>query len=495
MGGDPNTDWDKSIKALKENGFTAIVPCMAWSSCANYKSEMLAPSPAFKERGDQLDACLAACRKYGIELHVWKMCWHLGGKRADSEFAARMRKRGLMQVTSGGQVCADALCPSDPEVLKHEVVSFVEIAKKGVDGVHLDHIRTESTTCFCEGCRNRFEKLIGRKFKKWPEDMQKDDAMMRRWYDFRAGCVSELVRQVSEAVRKAAPGVKISAAVFSNPASDKVSLGQDWPRWCRMGWVDMVCPMNYTVSPLLLKSMVEAQKAAAGDKVKVFPGLGISLWPKGTDTIRVAGEQIETIRNAGLEGMIFFNYAAWHLPQLEALRQGPFAEAPEKKTCSPAVGYMLDVSRNKVPTMPTMRRIVDIISRMGYNQLQLYFEHAFAYKGYETAWQGVSPFTPAEVRELDGYCRDRGIELVPNQNSFGHLENWFEHMEYRHLAELPEGGVRIAWGGRTHEPRALCPTSPKTFAFLDDLYSQLLPCKIKASFHILATKDPSTRTA
>ena len=142
----------------------------------------------------------------------------------------------------------------------------------------------------------------------------------------------------------------------------------------------------------------------------------------------------------------------------------------------PVVGYMLDVSRNKVPTMPTMRRIVDIVSGLGYDQLQLYFEHAFAYKGHEAVWRDVTPFTPDEIRELDAYCAAHGMELVPNQNSFGHLECWFEHHEYRPLAELPEGGVKIPWGGRTHEPRALCATSQASFDFLDGLYRQLLPC-------------------
>ena len=80
--------------------------------------------------------------------------------------------------------------------------------------------------------------------------------------------------------------------------------------------------MNYTASPLLLKSMVEAQKAAVGN-VQLVPGLGISLWPRGVDRVRTAAEQIMVVRNAGVKGFIFFNHAIWHVKQLEALRQGP----------------------------------------------------------------------------------------------------------------------------------------------------------------------------
>ena len=139
------------------------------------------------------------------------------------------------------------------------------------------------------------------------------------------------------------------------------------------------------------------------------------------------------------------------------------------------LGYHLDISRDKVPTMATLYRIVDILQELGYNQFQLYTEHAFAYRGHEEVWGKASPMTAEEIRALDDYCAKRGIELVPNQNSFGHMERWLKKPSYRHLAEVPDGGVRLPWGDVTIGPRALCPTDPKTFAFLGGLYDDLLP--------------------
>ena len=142
----------------------------------------------------------------------------------------------------------------------------------------------------------------------------------------------------------------------------------------------------------------------------------------------------------------------------------------------PIIGYMLDISRFRVPTMATVKRQVDILAELGYNHLQLYTEHTFAYRGHETAWREASPFTPEEIRELDAYCAARGIELVPNQNSFGHLERWLKHPEYNHLAETPQGGAR-PWGGTPKAfPMALCPTDPKSVDFVAGLYDQLFPC-------------------
>ena len=109
----------------------------------------------------------------------------------------------------------------------------------------------------------------------------------------------------------------------------------------------------------------------------------------------------------------------------ETARQGN-----EKKI----VGYMLDISRHRVPTMETVKRQVDILAELGYNHFELYTEHTFAYSKHETVWREASPFTPDEIRELDDYCAARGIELVPNQNSFGHMERWLKHEAYRPLA-------------------------------------------------------------
>lgn len=137
--------------------------------------------------------------------------------------------------------------------------------------------------------------------------------------------------------------------------------------------------------------------------------------------------------------------------------------------------YMLDISRDKVPTMGTLRLIVDLLAKFGYNQFQLYTEHTFAYSRHKGVWEHASPLTPSEIRALDAYCAMNGIELVANQNSFGHLERWLTKPEYNHLAELPQGGAPLSWGGFKKDPTTLCPTDPRSLEFLDGLYDELLP--------------------
>ncbi len=143
----------------------------------------------------------------------------------------------------------------------------------------------------------------------------------------------------------------------------------------------------------------------------------------------------------------------------------------------PVRGVMLDISRDKVMTMAALYELVDMLASWKMNQLQLYMEHSFAYSQHKTAWQYASPMTGEEILALDRFCQQRHIQLVPNQNSFGHMERWLKHPEYQHLAECP-GGFIGDFGDHLGERRpatSLNPTDSASIAFVDSLYSELLP--------------------
>jgi len=140
----------------------------------------------------------------------------------------------------------------------------------------------------------------------------------------------------------------------------------------------------------------------------------------------------------------------------------------------PHRAIMLDVSRDRVPTMESLYKRIEMWGELKYNQLQLYMEHTFAYHDHQKVWENASPFTAGEIRHIEGYCRKHAIELVPNQNSFGHMERWLVHPEYRKLAESPEG-FTDPWGIFRKTPSTLSPAEPSTISFLKSLYDELLP--------------------
>jgi hypothetical protein len=145
-------------------------------------------------------------------------------------------------------------------------------------------------------------------------------------------------------------------------------------------------------------------------------------------------------------------------------------------------GFMLDISRNRVPTMDWLKELIDALALLRYNELQLYTEHTFAYAEHSAVWEQASPMTAEEIRDIDAYCSARGIELVPNQNSFAHLERWLRHDAYKHLAECPDGFEHPIMGWRTFGG-TLAPTE-ESAAFIDSLYAELLPNFASKRLHI-----------
>lgn len=140
----------------------------------------------------------------------------------------------------------------------------------------------------------------------------------------------------------------------------------------------------------------------------------------------------------------------------------------------PSRGVMLDISRDKVPTMETLFRLVEELAELKYNRFELYTEHTFAYRHHRDVWAEASPLTAEEVRELDAFCAARFIELVPNQNSFGHMHRWLKHPRYAPLAEAPDG-FTTPWGERREVPFSLNPLDPGSLALVKELFDELLP--------------------
>ncbi len=136
-------------------------------------------------------------------------------------------------------------------------------------------------------------------------------------------------------------------------------------------------------------------------------------------------------------------------------------------------GFMLDISRCKVPTMREFGLLVDRLALFKFNRLELYTEHTYAFEGHEIVWADSSPMTSAQYKNLDEICSFAGIELVANINGVGHMERWLRYPQYQHLAEskapfiCPLGTVR-------KYPTTFHPDE-NALAFMDSLYEQFLP--------------------
>jgi len=308
-------DWDHAIKVLADNGFTAVLPNMLWGGVAFYKSDVLPRSPTVGEKGDQIELCLAACRKYGVQCHIWKVNYNMGWA-TDKAFVTQRKAEGRTQVNYDGSPNDRWLCPSHPENQKLEIESMLEVVRKyEVDGLHFDYIRyPDSEGCFCPGCRARFETAAGKAVKNWPADVRNEGRLVSKWLDFRRQQITTVVAAVAERARQIRPGVKISAAVFQNWSADRDTVGQDWRLWCQQGYLDFVCPMDYTVSGSHFQHLIQQQLVWAG-KVPCYPGIGLSTWSDPTDICGLI-EQINITRQLKTGGFTIFNYGRTEATQV-----------------------------------------------------------------------------------------------------------------------------------------------------------------------------------
>ena len=146
-------------------------------------------------------------------------------------------------------------------------------------------------------------------------------------------------------------------------------------------------------------------------------------------------------------------------------------------------GVMLDVSRGRVPTLATLFELASHLADLKINEFQLYTEHTFAYRNYEPVWKNWGALTAGEILKLDDHCRKLGIELVPNQNSFGHLRYWLAYPPLKKLAEI-DHAYPDQNGAFLRQPTTLAPNHPGTIPFLKGLYDELLPCFTSKKFNV-----------
>ena len=320
-------DWDSTCRLIRQSGFTDLLVCLAWGGYAYYPSKVL--PQAHPERGDALEQCRAACRKHGLKMHVWKICWRMG-PAVSPDFVKAAKEAGRIQRARDDSLKEPWSCPSDPHNQQLEIDAMMELAlEKKVDGIHFDFIRYPSSTCcFCDGCRKRFEARLGRTVDKWPNDVSAKGPLAEEWSAFRRTNITRVVQTVHERVRAANPEVEISAAVWRSPTRNPYTLGQEWGRWCAEGWLDFVCPMDYIADPKQYAACVARQKTTLqklGSKAKLYPGMAVkSTQIKQPLPPHVIAQEIAAVRAEGLGGFALFSLRSAE-KMLPVLREGPLA--------------------------------------------------------------------------------------------------------------------------------------------------------------------------
>lgn len=132
-------------------------------------------------------------------------------------------------------------------------------------------------------------------------------------------------------------------------------------------------------------------------------------------------------------------------------------------------GAMIDMSRNAVMNVPTVKLMLRKMALMGMNMFMLYTEDT--YEVTERPYFGYmrGRYTKAELREIDRYALALGVELIPCIQMLGHLATalrWKAANAYKDTANVLMVGAE------------------ETYAFLEDLLRSISETFTSRRVHI-----------
>ena len=116
---------------------------------------------------------------------------------------------------------------------------------------------------------------------------------------------------------------------------------------------------------------------------------------------------------------------------VDAVKRGEerytLSESPIFKTN----GAMVDMSRNVVMNVNTVKLMLRKMALMGQNMFMLYTEDTYEIEGRPYFGHMRGRYTKNELKELDAYAQKLGIELIPCIQTLGHLAT---HLHWRAAA-------------------------------------------------------------
>jgi len=349
----------------KAAGFDHLLVQVRGRADAMYRSDLapragnLAQAPA---DFDPLGQLLAECAP--LPLHAWLNVFYLWGGvappdnhkhpghpsqpwilsdntgRPVSGYSAREKRLGWIEGSY-----------ADPASAEYRAL-FVEVvrellARYPVAGIHLDFIRYPGPGYGkSDSLAEQFERSHGVDPRLLPERINVEtvtawlegrqspaDRVLTTaalfWNEFRAGQVTQLIREVRQVVDKnSAPGIVLSTAVFPEPSSAYLENGQEYQAWAAEGLVDRLYPMAYFGDAGRVSAQLREITATIPRTSQVSLWAGLGALGKNPAQLgkeaRIAGEN-------GYDGVALFSLG--HLLKKNAAPAG--AEAVRAPRLSP----------------------------------------------------------------------------------------------------------------------------------------------------------------
>ncbi|MBE6631010.1 MAG: beta-N-acetylhexosaminidase [Ruminococcaceae bacterium] len=133
------------------------------------------------------------------------------------------------------------------------------------------------------------------------------------------------------------------------------------------------------------------------------------------------------------------------------------------------LSVMIDTSRCAVPTVETVKRMLDHLAVMGYSMAMLYTEDTVELEGRPYFGYMRGRYTADELRAIDDYAYEYGIEIIPCLECYGHMARYLMWPEAKSIKDT--SAVLLA-------------REEETFRFLEQLIATVSGCLRSKRVHV-----------
>ncbi|HEY0528250.1 MAG TPA: beta-N-acetylhexosaminidase [Gemmatimonadaceae bacterium] len=124
-------------------------------------------------------------------------------------------------------------------------------------------------------------------------------------------------------------------------------------------------------------------------------------------------------------------------------------------------GFHDDISRGPVPTLDFQKKQIRTLAAYKVNFFSPYYEHTLAYESNPLIAPPGGAMTHADVKELVAYAANYHVDIIPEQEAFGHLHHILKYEIYSSLGETPHGHV-------------LAPGQPGSLPLIRQMFAEII---------------------
>ena len=195
--------------------------------------------------------------------------------------------------------------------------------------------------------------------------------------------------------------------------------------------------------------------------------------------LEISENSIE-ITSCGLNGVF---YAIQTLRQIFKNEKIPCLRIEDEPDFSYR-GLYHDITRGKIPTVDTLKKLIDDMAYFKMNSLQLYVEHTFEFDETKELIKKTGYITKEEIKELDEYCYENFIEFIPSIATFGHMFEILEQDQYKNLRVCKELETPNHFWLSRLEHHTIDPFKEESFELVKSLIDQYEPLFKTDKFNI-----------